>query len=281
MQQKKGPKLDFGPRYLSSLKPPQRRGVNVLCSEAILVNSGSDGGQAVTLKCRRWSCDICRPGNRWEVIRKAEDGKPTTFLTLTVNPSRYECPDDAARDLKEAFVKLRKEIKKKYDIDKLPFIAVFERTQAGWPHMHLLIRSKYIHWKWISLVMKRLIGAQCVDIRRITKRKGAAHYISKYIGKDPHSFVGCKRWWRSHNYDLGREPPADRIKWGHRWEKAEVHLSRYREVLEDNGCTIVEERRGFIRWKDEYPEWTWTHRQIAARYRRRRPLDAAFGVDGW
>src|SRR3546814_1256446 len=100
-------------------------------------------------------------------------------MTLTCQPSRYETPDEAARDMKRALVLLRRHLKEKKGIDKVPFIVVFERTQNGWPHMHLLVRAPYVHWKWLSLEMKRLIGAQSIDIRRVGKRKGAAYYISK------------------------------------------------------------------------------------------------------
>src|SRR3546814_20125951 len=84
--------------------------------------------------------------------------------------------------------------------------------------MHLLVRAPYVHWKWLSLEMKRLIGAQSIDIRRVGKRKGAAYYISKYIGKDPEAFKGCKRWWRSHNYDLREDDGREPLRSGSRWD---------------------------------------------------------------
>lgn len=233
----------------------------MLCSEATLVNSNADGGQAVILRCKRWSCEICRPHNRWAVIKKAQDGKPTTFLTLTCDPARYETPDEAARDLKRALVLLRRHLLEVKGIEKLPFICVFEKHKSGWPHMHLLIRAPYIHWKWLSLHMKKMIGAQAIHIRKVSRKKGAAHYISKYIGKDPHAFQGCKRWWRSHNYDQKEEDQEPKLRYGHHWQNAEVHFQKFVETLADTGMIIVESRKGYVQWEPEYPDWEYQHRR--------------------
>ncbi len=106
------------------------------------------------------------------------------MLTLTCDTKRYECPDDAARAMKDALVKLRRMIEGQWGIKKLPFFAVFEKHESGWPHLHLLIRAKYMHWKVLRGMWWKLMRAYIVDIRTISAKKGAFRYDTKYVGKD-------------------------------------------------------------------------------------------------
>lgn len=175
----------------------------MLCGEILNVKTGHGQKTASVLMCRRWACEYCQPYCRGKVIRAGKDGAPNIFITLTCQPSRYQSPDDAALDMKRAFVLLRRRIFKRYKIKNLPFLVVFERTKKGWPHMHVLARATWIDQSWLSDQLADLIDAPIVDIRRIQDKGRAAAYVSKYVGKDPHGFAGCKRWWRSHNYDQG------------------------------------------------------------------------------
>lgn len=221
----------------------------MLCSEASLVNASDIQGHAVSLKCKRWSCPICAPLNRKQVIRKGRQGKPNAFLTLTCNPHGYECPDDAARDLKHAWVVLRRRIEKRYARKNIPFLAVFERTKRGWPHLHLLIRAPWLDQKWLSDQMADLINAPIVDIRKIDDEGRAARYVTKYVGKDPHVFEGCKRWWRSHNYDLGEDERSPLVTYGSRWVEERKPLATVARELKAMGYYITEERDGFIAYQ--------------------------------
>lgn len=230
-----------------------KKAIAVLCSEATIVNSDDTGGQASILRCKRWNCELCRPFNRWKVIKIARRGQPNTFITLTCNPMRYETPDEAARDMKRALVLLRRHVEERYAVKNLPFVVVFERTQRGWPHMHILCRVDWIDQKWLSGEMAKLIGAPVVDIRRIDNAKKMAHYVSKYIGKDPHAFKGCKRWWRSQNYDLAETDEKPKVMFGYRWSKAETNFDRYLQLLEQSGAIIVVERPGYVQWTEEVP----------------------------
>lgn len=225
----------------------------MLCSEAITVNRNDDGGQACLLKCKRWTCDKCLPDLRREVIAKAIDGKPRAMLTLTCDPKNYDDPSAAARDMKRALVLLRRNLKKSFGIDKLPFICVFERHKSGWPHMHLLIRGPFIPWKWLSLTWKRLIGAIHVDIRKVKGPTDAARYVAKYIGKEPFAFEGCKRWWRSHNYDLSEDKDEPRLRYGQSWTEVQTTIANYLRALRFTGAEVVEVRKNYIHWKEVGP----------------------------
>lgn len=192
----------------------------MLCSEATIVNSRSNGGEAITLRCKCWHCQICRPENAKIVRAKARKGQPTTLLTLTVNPQVGDSPEARARMLVGAFKELRRLMLRHLGLKRIPFLAVFERTKRGEPHLHVLCRVGFVSQRWISEQMGRLIGAPIVDIRRIRGTKQAAAYVAKYLGKDPAAFPGCKRYWSTTN-------------WLDPW-KAE-----WGEAPRDPGCWIV------------------------------------------
>lgn len=82
----------------------------------------------------------------------------------------------------------------------LDFIAVFEATKRGWPHLHIVARAGWIDQRWLSKRMAALIGSPIVDVRRVDGVGKVAHYVAKYLGKNPHRFEGVKRYWRSLKY---------------------------------------------------------------------------------
>lgn len=220
----------------------------MLCSEAVLINQDGTGGHAATLRCRRWSCDICNPFNHRNVKRRAREGAPSTFLTLTVRPSRYETPDEAARDLKRAWVNLRRSLTRRNGDKAPPFIAVFEQTKKGWPHLHILCRMRFVDQRIISAFMGRAIDAPIVDIRHVTDVGRIGAYIAKYISKAPAAFKGCKRWWRSHDYPI---EPDDLPKFGiysDRSYRINTTLPRLIGALLAAGCTGDERSATYYRW---------------------------------
>ncbi|MEE8540002.1 MAG: hypothetical protein V3S54_09300 [Woeseiaceae bacterium] len=91
---------------------------------------------------------------------------------------------------------------RRYNLKALPFLAVFEKTKRGEPHLHILLRTVYLDQAWLSDQMKELIGAPIVDIRSLTSAAKIANYVTKYIAKDPHKFIGTKRYWSSRDYLL-------------------------------------------------------------------------------
>lgn len=169
----------------------------MLCSEETLVNSDARQGVAVTLRCKRWSCEICRPFNKRAVVRKAVEGRPTLFITLTVNPRHGADQDERARQLVKAWRTIRRRATKKYRYKSIPFIAVFEKTKRGEPHLHILARCAWLDQRWLSAQASEEIDAPIVDVRKVTGEKQAACYCAKYVGKDPHVFRGTKRFWSS------------------------------------------------------------------------------------
>lgn len=185
--------------------------MTVICKAGSVVNYGSQAGTVHSLRCKRWSCEACAERNRFQVMVKAREGKPNLFMTLTCKPDQYTCPEEAARDMKRGLVALRRRIERRWGVKNIPFIVVFERTKKGWPHMHLLLRAPYMHWKVLRAMWQDINGAHQVDVRFIKKASQVLFYVTKYIGKALHAFEGCKRWWRSHNYST--EEKAEKGGW--------------------------------------------------------------------
>ncbi len=181
----------------------------MLCSDASLVNRGQNTLRAVTMRCRSWGCDLCNPIRKRQLVALAKRGKPTTFITLTVNPATGESPAARARSLALAWRIIVRRAKKKYGYSSIPYMCVFEATKQGEPHLHILCRVKWIDQRWLSNQMKKLTGAPVVHICRVKDVKKLANYVAKYIGKDPQRFETCKRYWctRSYKYEDGEKEP--------------------------------------------------------------------------
>lgn len=202
-----------------------------LCTEMSVVNGNRNEGEISALRCKRWTCEVCHPYNRKKVLMAARLGRPNKMITLSIDPSKYETPDDAARDMKRALVHFRRHIERKMGVKNLPFLCVYERHKSGWPHMHILVRSKYLHRDTLIGIWKRLTGAWTVDIRDISKVSQIYYYVTKYIGKELAAFAGCKRWWRSHNYKVVDEDPFEPVIYGSGFIRVQVNYERVQQLL--------------------------------------------------
>lgn len=223
-----------------------------LCTELSVVNANEQEGEISLLKCKRWTCDICNPDNRWKVMQRAKYGKPNVFMTLTVPPHKYADKDEAARDMRRGLVLLRRRIAKKWNIENIPFLVVFEAHKSGWPHMHLLLRARYMPWTILRAMWKDIMGAGSVDVRFIKDTGRVLQYIVKYIGKDLGKFEGCKRWWRSQNYDLGEDDYEPPVKYGSRIMVVGMNYEQLRQQMAREGYEM--KRMGTHRFYFKYPE---------------------------
>lgn len=226
-----------------------------LCTPDTIVNADLFEGEIFPLRCKRWSCPHCAQINRKKVMMAARDGNPNTFLTLTCKPDLHETPDEAAQDMVRGLRLLRRRIQRKWGIDKLPFIVVFEKTKKGWPHMHLLIRAPYMHWKVLRRMWESITGAFEVDIRYIKKRAQIMFYVTKYIGKDLFAFDHCKRWWRSHNYKEAKDEWQPARPWLRRPRRATVTIGALQAALVTVGAHVERERADklYFKWRDQKP----------------------------
>lgn len=234
-----------------------------LCTPNVSVNASRYEGEAVAVRCKRWSCPVCREINRKKVIAIAREGKPRALLTLTVSSKHYDHPDAAAEALKRGLRLLRLRLKRAPKLTNFQFLAVFEKHESGYPHLHLLIKGKYIPWQWLQKAWKEITGSIHIDIRKINSNGMAALYAAKYIGKDLSAFANCKRWWRSHGYSEEKPEDYQDDRPHVRWTR---YLMDYRPMLFNLavvGFEVTREGPNRLRWRwppeaGEPPGWLWS-----------------------
>ena len=204
----------------------------MLCSELTLVNEVPGVARIMPLLCRCWTCENCNPMRKARLVKECLEGTPNTFITLTANRKVGLTPEYRARLLVNAWRIIRRRAKKLYHYKQIPFMAVFEATKNGEPHLHILCRVKWIGQPWLSRQMQSIMSSPIVDIRRIKNPNKMANYVAKYVGKDPHHFKGTKRYWRSLDY-LAPEPPFEGRKpaydvWEVKKHSIEKMVARYK-----------------------------------------------------
>lgn len=214
----------------------------MFCGEASLVNPGRSAFRAITLWCRSWACPECSLVRARQLVELAQSGNPTKFLTLTVNPATGRSPEDRARALVDAWRELVKRICEHHFLDRIAYFCVFEATKNGEPHLHILARMPYTRQRWLSEQMADLIEAPIVDIRAVKNARHVAFYLAKYVGKDPHHFGTCKRYWTTQNWIVDRPEvdPADPI-WADFWYVCKTPLWILRRTWTSWGWDVQDE----------------------------------------
>lgn len=184
--------------------------------------------RAIKVTCRSWGCESCSRDRAKKLIREAQEGAPERFITLTVNPHWFNSPIERAQKLVAAWRLIRRRFLKMRPNAVVEFMAVFERTKLGEPHLHIVQRGSFMPQKWLSSQLEELIGAKIVDIRYIRSKKTVAFYIFKYIGKEPFQFGTLKRYWRSRRFlsMTAKEKKAIRNK-GARFYVLDCHWKSY------------------------------------------------------
>jgi hypothetical protein len=176
------------------------------CGSSSIVKNMPTHKRVYCLKCRSWQCEDCAPMRASQLRGLVRRGAPTRFLTLTIRFLDGDDPDAKARELARAWRLLRERIKKRFKVKKVSFLAVWEATKRGAPHLHIFLRGRFIRHDWLSEQMDDLIGSPVVSIEKIDNKDKAANYVTKYVTKANRTFNGCKRYWRSQDY----EPPEKR-----------------------------------------------------------------------
>lgn len=217
------------------------------CLSNTLVKTEPTHKTLYCLKCRSWGCETCAPERAYQLRKLCKSGKPNKFLTLTIRFQDGDSPDQAAQELARAWRLLRIRMCKRWGLRQIPFIAVWEATKRGAPHLHIFMRTRYIHQKWISEQMDDLIGSPIVNVQKIKDQRKATNYVTKYITKDAKRFNGCKRYWRSQNWDITKEqkekePPP----WTITWTQTGLPLIQSLAIYDRPGFTIMSHKHYWI-----------------------------------
>lgn len=161
--------------------------------------------ETAAYRCDSWDCKCCgyrMKMNLLEEIDRVVEQRPelSRLLTLTVDPARVVDREAAHRDIGEAWNRLRSYIQASHG--DFSYIWVREETEAGYPHLHVLV-SRFLPQSEVSAAWSRAGMGDVVDIRRVNARK-AGHYVAKYLAKDAMAFLpsGVHRYGSSNDIDL-------------------------------------------------------------------------------
>lgn len=239
----------------------------MFCSNGTVARYDGEHLRVGVLRCKRWTCDYCMPMRLRQLRTQAAEGEPNKLITLTVDPSRYSSADEAARALVHGWRMTRQRAAREGIASDIQYIAVFEQTKKGWPHLHILARAPYIPQWWLSDCMRAYAYSPIVDIRAIKSRRHASQYVAKYVSKGPGVFAGVKRYWRSLRYGTsGRDttPVHDACCKG--W-RSRVPLHEALCALTRYGWEIVEREHDWVKaaptpeavWLGprDSPGWAW------------------------
>lgn len=177
----------------------------VLCTERSLVKHDGQSLHLRPLRCKCWGCDHCVHMKRRDLWHKAVKGKPRLFLTLTMAPIEGSTPEQQARDLVVHFRMMRQFLMRRLKRRSPTFLAVVEAHKSGWPHLHILVRSGFIHHRLIRDWWKARTGSFQIDIRLAKGERQVASYVSKYVSKNPAKYEHVKRFWCSQDWDPPKE----------------------------------------------------------------------------
>ena len=184
-----------------------------MCGTQFLYSHTETKARLIQLRCRSWSCPKCRPRRQKQLRWQALSGNPRTFITLTCNPALWDSPGDAARAMAKAWRELRRRIERVWGGKREEYMTVVEATERGWPHFHVLTTRRWIDQRWLSRQWDELTGAPIVHIERVSSQSRAASYVAKYLGKAPHRFLQCKRYYFTRGYRQKPEPRAEAFDW--------------------------------------------------------------------
>lgn len=166
----------------------------------------TETGDTAPYRCDSWECACCgyrMKMNLLEGIDRVVKDRPelSRLLTLTVDPDRVDGREVAHREIGEAWNTLRSYIQASYG--DFSYIWVREETDAGYPHLHVLV-SRFLPQADVAAAWSRTGMGEIVDLRRVEARQ-AGHYIAKYLAKDAmaHLPSGTHRYGSSADIDLG------------------------------------------------------------------------------
>lgn len=153
------------------------------CSFGCLVHYDETTGRRIILaiSCKQWTCPDCAKALRARWVARVTAAKPDRWLTLTMvhNPGGNTLRE--WQRIKSGFYKLVQKIRKRFKT--FEYVACYELTLKGQPHVHVLFRGTFIPQRWLSNKAVECGLGSVVYIEAIRDKKETAHYLVKYITK--------------------------------------------------------------------------------------------------
>jgi hypothetical protein len=229
---------------------------------------------------------------RNRLLKLVEASAPSSFLTLTIDANAFPSPQAAARRMNWAFPRLIAKMRRFVLSGGVEYLAVWERTRAGWPHIHALLKSEYIPQPLISRWWRALAGSPVVYIEAVTSARGGGRYVAKYLVKDPDPFNFGRAIRASRGFLVEPMRPQGtryctlgpvRIYEGRAWEWLENELAALRVVsVDDDGGMLsapwsrtgLPDLRAWLLWERQ-------RRAVAAETRPPQPPTPLMRAPPW
>lgn len=216
------------------------------CGSWSVVGLREDGTTIVhPLYCRSWQCARCARLQKRRLLQRLDGVKAHTFMTLTCNPRAHQDPTLAFTAMSLAVNHLMKRIRRRWPGCEVEYFLVWERTAAGWPHAHLMLRAPFIPQNWLSAQWRDLTGAPVVDIRPVHSSDHLLAYLSKHLVKAPSVPPGMKHYRFSRHFLSQlvpkREPGELRVD---HWQLQQASPASLATAFSDAGYTISEHPDG-------------------------------------
>jgi len=156
-------------------------------------------------------------------------------MTLTWWTGRNLPPDAARSEMGLAWKHLVARIKRRWPAAEFAYAVVVEKTERGFPHLHVAFRGPYIPQAWLSETWAKLTGAKIVDIRKPRSVRDLAGYLAKYLAKDPTKLGTGKRYWFSQGYRPAEEDHDPEAGPGPAWAWINEHIAKMVAELSHTG----------------------------------------------
>lgn len=171
----------------------------------------------------------------------------------------------------------------------MEYLAVWERTKAGWPHLHVLLRGPFIPQRLISRWWSSLAKSPIVDIRPLHGSRQGARYVTKYLTKDPDPFFQGRSIRASAKFLIEPMRPQGkrfctlgpvRIYEGSVWNWLMDELAGLRLVDLDDGGQALSAPWSAVAGPESIKWLRWERQQTAVRRYERPPPPPSPLLDG-
>jgi hypothetical protein len=214
-----------------------------------------------------------------------EQQPPDRMLTLTIDPKRYDSPYAAARRMAWGLGRLLSHMRRWDKRQPTEYLAVWERTKSGWPHLHILLRGPFIPQRLVSKWWEALTQSPIVYFTYLGGARAGARYVTKYLTKDPDPFNNGRALRMSRHFLIEPMRPQGqrfctlgplRVYEGRAWEWLADQLGALRLVeVNDSGQCAAAAWDSFD-WPEEVTWLRWAkQRDAVLLLERPPPLDAS------
>lgn len=206
---------------------------------------------AVPLSCKSWDCPKCAPRLKRRLLSRLRTTTPSLFVTLTTSHRTAPTAAAAFPIASAAFSLLVKRWRRKFPSARIEYVLVWEKTKAGWPHIHALLEAPLVSKHWLSHTWNELTGSFVVDLQTVNSKTHAITYIAKYLTKDPAVPPGFRRWRRSAGMFRHHKPPLHhQLPRLTSWRLIHRSEAAFRATLILHGFEALQYKTGLIHGRD-------------------------------